>query len=281
MLGHVAAHVSFDVVFGDVLAFFFDHDGEDFFAVGGVGNADDLDVFDGRMGVDEILDLLGIEVFAAADDHVLDPAGDAIVAVVVTDGEVAGVQPAVAVDRSGCGLRHFVISLHDVVAAGDEFTGDAVGDGQIGRRIDDAAFDAGQFAADGANLDLDRVFGTALGAAGRALGLAKDDRDLIHVHAVDDLLHDLDRAGGSGHDASPHVREVSCGEVGMLEQGDEHRWYAMQGGAVLPVDRLEDLAGLEIFQRHHGRAVGDGGEGSQDEAETMEQRYGDDQLVIG
>jgi hypothetical protein len=113
---------------------------------------------------------------------------------VVADGEVAGVEPAIAVDRRGRGLRHLVIALHDVVATSDEFASDAIGDGLVGRWIDDAAFDAGSSRPTVLTLTRSGLR-RGSGAAGRALGLAKDDRDLVHVHAVDDLLHDLDRAG--------------------------------------------------------------------------------------
>src|SRR4051812_19479857 len=60
-----------------------------------VGDTDDLGIDDVGMGVEELLDLARVDVLAAADDHVLDAAGDLHVAVLVHDGEVSGVHPPV------------------------------------------------------------------------------------------------------------------------------------------------------------------------------------------
>ena len=54
-----------------------------------VGQADDRHVGHGRVGVEEVLHLLGRDVLAVADDHVLQAAGDGHVAVLVHDAEVA------------------------------------------------------------------------------------------------------------------------------------------------------------------------------------------------
>ena len=69
------------------------------------------------MGVDEFLDLLGVDVLAAADDHVLEPAGDAVVALRRLAGEVARMQPAVLVD----GLAGGVGSCHPDKAIAERF----------------------------------------------------------------------------------------------------------------------------------------------------------------
>ena len=60
-----------------------------------VGEADDGDLGDGGMAVEDLLDLGGEEILAAADDHVLEPADDAAVAALVHRREVARAQPAV------------------------------------------------------------------------------------------------------------------------------------------------------------------------------------------
>ena len=74
-------------------------------AEAGVGNADYLRLADLGMGVEELLDLAGIDVFAAADDHVAGTAGDVEAAVFAHDAEVAGVQPAVGLDDFARCLR--------------------------------------------------------------------------------------------------------------------------------------------------------------------------------
>ena len=48
-----------------------------------VGQADDRHLGDGGMAVEDLLDLGGEEVLAAADDHVLEPADDSAVAALV------------------------------------------------------------------------------------------------------------------------------------------------------------------------------------------------------
>jgi hypothetical protein len=60
-----------------------------------VGQADDGHVGHRRVAEQECLDLPGVDVFAAPDDHVLHPAGDAAVAPLVHRPEVAGAEPAV------------------------------------------------------------------------------------------------------------------------------------------------------------------------------------------
>ena len=62
----------------------------------------------------------GIGVEAADDEHVLLAVGDRDVAAVVHDADVAGVQPAVRVDRVRRRLRVLVVALHHVVAADDD-----------------------------------------------------------------------------------------------------------------------------------------------------------------
>jgi hypothetical protein len=69
------------------------------------------------MAVEEFLDLARIDVLAAADDHVLDPADDVAIAFGVDGREVAGVHPAVGVDRLGGLLLVVPIALHHRIAA--------------------------------------------------------------------------------------------------------------------------------------------------------------------
>ena len=76
-----------------------DDPGRDDLAVLGVGQADDGDLGDGRVVVEELLDLGRVDVLAAPDDQLLAPADDPVVAVVAAAGQVAGVEPAVGVDR--------------------------------------------------------------------------------------------------------------------------------------------------------------------------------------
>ena len=63
-------------------------------------HADDGDLGDGRVLRQRLLDLDGIHVLAAADDHVLDPVGEEQVALVVEVAAVAGPQPPVGVSAA-------------------------------------------------------------------------------------------------------------------------------------------------------------------------------------
>ena len=67
--------------------------------------------------VEELLDLARVDVLAAADDHVLDPADDTHVAVLVHDRQVAAVHPSGGVNRAGGGLGVRPVPAHDAVAA--------------------------------------------------------------------------------------------------------------------------------------------------------------------
>ena len=75
-----------------------DHERDADLAPALVGHADDRSVGDAGVLVQHALDLGRIHVLAAGDVHVLEPAEDAVVALVVELGHVAGVEPAVAQD---------------------------------------------------------------------------------------------------------------------------------------------------------------------------------------
>src|ERR1700738_4238036 len=89
------------------------------------------------MRVEELLDLARIDVLAAADDHVLDPPNDADVAVLVHRGEVAGVHPALLVDRLGSLVGVLPAAAHHEIPAGKELAGLAARLRAPGARVDD------------------------------------------------------------------------------------------------------------------------------------------------
>ena len=60
-----------------------------------------------------LLDLDAVDVLAAADDHVLLAVGDEEEALVVEVADVAGVQPAVGIDRLGGGLGLVPVAGHE------------------------------------------------------------------------------------------------------------------------------------------------------------------------
>src|SRR5690606_3541290 len=94
-----------------------DHGG-DLLAPVRVGDAEDDRLRDAGVAGDRGLDLARIDVLPAADDEVLEAAGDGDVAALVHDADVAGVQPAVGVDGLRGRVGQVVVAEHDLVAAG-------------------------------------------------------------------------------------------------------------------------------------------------------------------
>ena len=185
------------------------------------------------MRIDEFLDLLRVDVFTSADNHVFQATGDAEVALRRLASEVTRVQPALGVNRRFGGAGHLVVPFHDVVTAGDEFADLAHRHFPSRFRVDDPAFDLGERPADRRDAHLQRVIGAAHGAARGGLRLPIDDGDLPHVHLVHNILHDGDGAGASGHDARAHVGKVRLGKILMLQHGDEHGGDAVEAGDAL------------------------------------------------
>ena len=255
--------------------------GHDLLAESLVGDADDLHVVDVRMGVEELLDLAGIDVLAAANDHVLEATGDLVVALVIDGGEVAGVEPAVGVDGVGGGVGHVVVAQHHHAAAGLEFALFAGAHFEVGVGVDQADLHVGQHLAHGGDAALDAVVGQGLGDDRRGLGEAVGDGDALGAHAVDDLAHDLDGAGGAGHDAGAQGAEVELGEVGMAELGDEHGGHAVDGGAAFVGYGGESLERVEVLGGNdHGGAVDDAVERAHDAAEAVVEGHGDAEAVV-
>ena len=279
VLRHVRADKVLELFLARGLALLEDDARHDLLAVLLVRHADDLHVLDLRVRVEEVLDLLRVDILAAADDHILDAAGDLVVAVRQAARKVARVEPALAVDGRRRGLGHLVIALHDVVAAGDEFAVHIVGQVLVRLRVDDLALDAEHRGADRCDARLDGVGRLAHRAARGGLGLAVGDADLAHVHLLDDILHDLDRAGRAGHDAGAHVREIGLVKIGVLEHRDEHRRHAVERGDLLLVDAGEALARRERRDWRHRRAVRHRGRHREHHAEAVEHRHLNHQAV--
>ncbi len=273
MLRHMGADKLLNVFFAQSDALFQYDARHDFLAVLRVRHADNLNVAHLLVGVDEVLDLLRVDILAAADNHIFDPPGDAVVAVAPPPREVAGVQPAVRVDGGGGGGRHFIITLHDVVAPRHELSVGVVGEVFAGSRIDNLAFDAGQRLPHRADAHLHRVVGTAHCAARRRFGLSEHDGNLAHPHFLQNVLHHLDRAGTARHNAGAHMRKVGGGEQLMLQHRDKHGRHAVYGGNLLFVNRLQRQTGRVSRYRNHRRAVGDAGGHRQHHPEAVEHRH--------
>ena len=77
------------------------HDGPHGLSHVGMGDADDGDVGHRRVHHEHVLDLAGVHVDAARDDHVRHPVGEVEVAVLVDPSDVAQRAPAPLVERGG------------------------------------------------------------------------------------------------------------------------------------------------------------------------------------
>ena len=80
-------------------------------------------------------------------------------------------------------------------------------------RVGDADLDVRVGPPDRRRLVLERVAAQRLRRHRRRLGHAVTDGHVDHVHAVDALLHHLDRARRPGHHAGAQARQVELGEA--------------------------------------------------------------------
>src|SRR2546421_12969168 len=94
------------LLFGGLLAGFELDPGHDLFTVFGIRYTDDLHIADLGMGIEELLDLSGIDVFAVTNDHILDTTDDVDVALFIHSCKVTVMHPA---RRINCSSRWFVI----------------------------------------------------------------------------------------------------------------------------------------------------------------------------
>ncbi len=281
MLRHVLQHVILYLVGGALLALLQDHARHYLLAVRLVGNADDLNVRNLRVGVDEVLYLLRVDVLASADYHILDTARDLEIPVRVAPRQIARVEPSVRVDGERGRVRHLVISLHYVVTAGDELSVDAVWKIGSRLRVDDLALDAEDRRAHRVDARLERVGRLRHRRRGGRLRLAVGDADLVHVHLLDDLLHHLDRAGRARHDPGAHMGEIGRLEELVVHHRDKHRRNAVERRDLLFVYALEPLARRERRDRRHRRAVGHRRRHCEYHAEAVEHRDLDHHPVGG
>ena len=105
-----------------------------------VGERDHGRVGDRRVREQERLQFGGGDLVALVLDQLLDPVDDPQRAVLLDAGDVAGVQPAVGVDRLRGRLRVVEVALHHLRAADQELARLARRRVLAGRDVDDPAF---------------------------------------------------------------------------------------------------------------------------------------------
>src|SRR5213594_4384685 len=119
-VGQVGASELPQIGFCDGFARFLDHEGMRDLTPTLVRPTDNRDLLHCWVAKEHPLDLDGGDVFAAADDDVLEAIADFHVTVGMHHGRIAGMKPAVA-DNPACGIRIKVIPFHDGVSADHDF----------------------------------------------------------------------------------------------------------------------------------------------------------------
>src|SRR6266511_3568190 len=120
-VGDTLAAELHDVLAGHLHCRAFRDEGFGHLTPSGVRDTDDADLQHRRVFHDDLLHLLGRDVFAAGDDDVLGAVFQLDVVVRVPDGQVTGMEP-VPLEGFGSGIWLLIIPRHDVVPAHDHLT---------------------------------------------------------------------------------------------------------------------------------------------------------------
>ena len=242
-----------------------------------VRNADDGGLRDGRMLVEDVLDLGGIDVLAAGDDHVLRPAHDPVVALLVAGGHVAGQQPPVG-ERGLGRLEIAPVAGEDVRAPDDELAlGDALeqlsGLGIAQRDVDVWIRLAGEPALAGG------VLGRQAEHVRRRLGqpVALNDLDAALLPGLEQRLGHRRTAD----DGAAEAREVGGGEGWILRHEEVVRGHAHHRRHALLRDQRERRGGVEVRLEHDARSLPPGEQRLHVPAAAVELRqHGEHDVVV-
>ena len=222
-------------------------DGLHLFAEVRVRHAEDGHVGDLRVDGQHVLRLLGVDVDAAADDHVGLAVGQVEEAVLVELADVAEGAPAV-LEEGVARLLGRVVVLEALHVRGAEVDAALLADRELVALLVDDVNRAGERLADG-SLVGEPVLGRGVAEA-VALGsgvVLVDDRS----PPVEHLLLDLDGAGRGRVDREGQAAHVVlvADLLLELEHPHEHRRDPLAVGALVPVDRRQGALGVEAL--HH------------------------------
>ena len=146
------------------------------------------------MADEELLNFTGEEILPAANDHLLEPTHDVDIPVNIHRGQIARMQPALAINGLGGLLRHLVVAGHHQETPATDFSALPARHHLTCSRIDNLDLGMGHHLADGLTAMLEGVVYAHEGRRRRGLGLAEGDRDLLDPHLGVDPLHNFDRA---------------------------------------------------------------------------------------
>ena len=203
------------------------------------------------MRIEEFLNLFWINIFPAADDHVLNTAGDLVIPLIVNHCQIARMKPSILVDRLTRGLLHLIVTAHDVIAARAEFTCGIRRQSLASFRVDVLCFDIRHGTPNCRNAQIETVVRRRHCTGGRSFRLPICNRDFPHPHLIHDKLHHLNRARRTRHNACTQPREFIIVKGWVLQHSDKHRRHAVHRRALLILERLHNLGRAVCFDRHH------------------------------
>ncbi len=241
-----------------------------------MGHADHRSLGHGGMLCQHSLHLGWIHVEPRHDDQILGPVHDEQVAVVVGHGDVAGVQPAVFVDRRGAGLRVVEVAREHVGAAHPDLAGVAW-PGVVARGVHQPHLQALQRPADGA----DR--GVVVGGHGHARRRLGEPVALVDAYpeALRDVVyHPIRQSRRAGHREAQRAEGLGRHELD-LRQRPPHGRRACQHADLLLDDRLDGGDRIEALHQHQGRPGPHGEAQDGVEAQHVEQRDDAQRHVVG
>jgi hypothetical protein len=203
-------------------------------------------------------------------------AHDAHISLAVHCAQIAGVQPAGAIDRLGSAYRFIPVTLHHRIAPAADFA-------RLTDRHDAAILadelDLQMRTRPPNRLDL-LVQGIILGGLvidRTRFGLAIGDQHFGHVHVGLHSFHDFDRTGCACHDAGAQARKVEFTKARMFQFCDEHGRHAMQRGAASrPAPPPQASFRIEaIVWKYRRGTVTDARKIAHHHAEAVVERHGD------
>ncbi len=207
-----------------------------------VGIGDDRHLGDGRMAVEQRLDLDDGDVLAAADDDVLGPAGDAHIARLVEPGEIAGIEPPLRI--GGVPFGPFVIAA-EIGDAAHQKPPLLARRERPALRIHHLDLRPGQRTAIGLGRAQRRIFGP--GQGDRAVFGHAPGRDHPHPQHVLGFFDQRSRNGRPGADEEVqsfgrHARLAGgAGEIGEKRGGGHGETHPLLADDVEGAARFPDI----------------------------------------
>ena len=238
--------------------------------VGMDGAADDRRLDDRRVGVQDRFDLGRIDVEARTDDQLLGAPGDEQ-RLAFEAREVAGVEPAVAVDGRGSRVRRAVVAAHDVGAAHMQLADLAVWH----RRpvaAHQAHLDAGQDRADRAVRArcVGADAGNARCAFGDAVAIEQRLAELLFDHG---LQRRIERRAGDVEAAQPSARQrIEAARGLVFEQPLVGRGHAEEQRYAVVADGFHESSRIVLRHDMDGAAADQSSRQDDGEADDVRHR---------